>query len=91
VTTFVLLPFAKQLEKIANRLIPEKEEEKDVLFDERLLTMPAFAVAKAEDVAKARELLQLKDIFRYMDDYALTSGEYNTLRKAAAELILKLK
>jgi hypothetical protein len=47
--------------------------------------------AKAEDVAKARELLQLKDIFRYMDDYALTSGEYNAFRKAAAELILKLK
>ncbi len=57
VTTLVLLPFAKQLEKIANRLIPEKEEEKDVLFDERLLTMPAFAVAKAEDAAKQMAVL----------------------------------
>jgi len=60
VTTLVLLPFSKLLEKLANRLIPEKEEEKAVLFDERLLTVPAFAVAKAEDAA--REMAALAEV-----------------------------
>ena len=64
VTTFVLLPFTKQLEKLAIRIIPEKEDEKSVLFDARLLTVPAFAVAKAEDAAKDMAVLAEKAVLK---------------------------
>ncbi|MBE6847075.1 MAG: Na/Pi cotransporter family protein [Ruminococcus sp.] len=53
ITTFVLLPFTKQLEKLANTVIKEEaapKAEESVVLDERLLTMPAFAVAKAMEV-----------------------------------------
>ncbi len=63
VTTFVLLPFAKQLELLANKIIPEKAEpEETVLFDDRLLTVPAFAIAKAEDVAKEMAVLSRQSV-----------------------------
>ncbi len=49
VTTFILLPFIKQLERLANSIIPdvEKEEVQTVLLDERLLTVPALAVKES--------------------------------------------
>lgn len=51
VTTFILLPFAKQLEKLANKIIPDKETKKaepePVLLDERLLAVPSVAVEKS--------------------------------------------
>lgn len=52
VTTFILLPFTKQLEALANKIIPEKEEKDDtaVLLDERLLTVPTVAVEKSFDI-----------------------------------------
>lgn len=44
-TTIILLPFAKQLVKIAEKSIPENEEKKSVAFiDERLLNTPSVAV-----------------------------------------------
>ncbi len=50
-TTAILYPFTKQLEKIANKLVPEKEnEKKGKLLDERLLTVPSFAVTNSLDV-----------------------------------------
>lgn len=51
--TVVLMPFAKQLEKLANKIIkdePTAKVEENVMLDDRLLTMPAFAVAKANEV-----------------------------------------
>ena len=50
-TTLVLLPFSKQLEKLANKIIPEEKakEENDILLDERLLTVPTVAVEKSFD------------------------------------------
>lgn len=49
-TTFILLPFTKQLEKLANLIIKDKGEQKQTLLDERLLTVPSFAVSNAFDV-----------------------------------------
>ena len=50
-TTFILLPFSKQLEKLANKIISDKETKKvypePVLLDERLLTVPTVAVEKS--------------------------------------------
>lgn len=51
-TTLILLPFTKQLEKLANLIIKDKGDEgkKRILLDERLITVPSFAVTNALDV-----------------------------------------
>ena len=50
-TTALLFPFTKMLEAIANKLVPEVDGEKQgKLLDERLLTVPSFAVTNALDV-----------------------------------------
>ncbi len=50
-TTLILYPFTKQLEKFANKVVPVKEgEKKGKLLDERLLTVPSFAVTNSLDV-----------------------------------------
>lgn len=53
VTTAVLMPFTKQLEKLANFIVRDKKGNggKGTLLDERLIsTVPSFAVANAFDV-----------------------------------------
>lgn len=49
-TSLMLCPFCKQLEKLANLIIKEdvksKEENPLGVLDDRLLTMPAFAISK---------------------------------------------
>ncbi|MFA6948234.1 MAG: Na/Pi cotransporter family protein [Eubacteriales bacterium] len=51
-TTVVLLPFTKQLEKLACLTIREKKEEKEtyVFLDERLLLSPAFAINECQSM-----------------------------------------
>ncbi len=52
VTTVILLPFSKQLERFANRVLPDKVQDNpspQVLLDNRLLTMPSVAVKKSFD------------------------------------------
>ena len=47
VTTILLFPFTKFLEKSAIALVPEKKEkDKNVLLDDRLLLAPSFAIAE---------------------------------------------
>ncbi len=47
-TTALLIPFTKQLEKIANFVIrPSKKDEKGAFLDERLLNQPSVAVNEA--------------------------------------------
>ena len=47
VTTIILFPFTKMLEKMAVRLVPDKKQtSKSVLLDERLLLAPTFAIAE---------------------------------------------
>ncbi len=45
-TTIILFPFAKQLEKIALFVVKDKEDEKEVILDERLLLTPSIAIAQ---------------------------------------------
>lgn len=48
VTTIILFPFTKFLEKSAIAIVPEKEtKDKNVLLDNRLLLAPSFAIAEA--------------------------------------------
>lgn len=51
-TTAILLPFAKQLEKIANFVIRDKDKDdvREVILDERTLSVPTIAVNKSFDV-----------------------------------------
>ncbi len=45
-TTMLLFPFAKQLEKIALMVVKDKEDDKDVILDQRLLLTPSIAIAQ---------------------------------------------
>jgi len=53
VTTIVLLPFAKQLEMLANKLIPDTDKKSKhdelIVLDERLLAVPSMAVKNSFD------------------------------------------
>ncbi|MDE6730833.1 MAG: Na/Pi cotransporter family protein [Oscillospiraceae bacterium] len=55
-TTILLLPFAKGLEKIANKVLPDKNEEpveeKHALLDKRLLTTPSVAVTECDEASR---------------------------------------
>jgi len=50
-TTFLLLPFTKQLEALANKIIPEIEDadEHKIMLDDRLLAVPTMAVEQAAE------------------------------------------
>ena len=62
-STVILLPFAKQLEKISNVLVRDsKKKDEKVLLDERLMTVPSFAVAKAADVTAEMASLAKKSV-----------------------------
>lgn len=60
VTTILLFPFTKLLEKMAIRLVPEKKQSsKNVLLDERLLLAPTFAIAECyRQTIKMAELVE---------------------------------
>lgn len=50
-TTVIIFPFAGLLEKAVTAIVRDaKEKEEKELLDERLMTVPSFAVAKAGDV-----------------------------------------
>ena len=67
-TTFLLLPFTKQLEKIANFVIKDKDAtvQNSTILDERLITVPSFAVANAleavSDMAQTANIAFTKSI-----------------------------
>ncbi len=73
-TTIVLFPFSKYLEKLANKLVPEKEvESKGKLLDERLITVPSFAVTNALDV-----VVEMAEVSKAAFNKAISSiGNYN--------------
>ena len=80
VTTIILLPFSKQLEKLANKIIPEKEkkEEHEVFLDERLLAVPSVAVD--ESFKTVADMCRLSmEAFRkaidLLDDYSEEKSE----------------
>ena len=63
VTTVLLFPFAGLLEKLARLIIRDaKEEEAVILLDDRLMTVPSFAVAKAESVTGEMASLAKKSV-----------------------------
>ncbi len=63
-TTIMLFPFSKLLEKLVKLIIRDAKdtEESVVLLDERLMTVPSFAVAKAEDVTSEMATLAKRSV-----------------------------
>ena len=77
--TVVLLPFAKQLERLAYLTIPETEEEKQAkvdvfgILDERFLNSPTFAIEQCRSLtAKMAELSKesFLEAMEILDDYS---------------------
>jgi len=52
-TTFILFPFTKQLEYLANKVIPElgTSSESNLVLDERILSVPSIAVERSMNAA----------------------------------------
>ena len=79
-TTALLLPFTKQLEKLAYIVIPDEsgETETYTFLDERLLTSPSFAIAECGNmVNKMADLAQetLRDALVLRDNYTAEGAE----------------
>ena len=78
-TTLLLFPFAKQLEKLATKIVRDTpgEETKYELLDERLLAAPTIAIAQCNNtvavmghIAREAILLALETIVRYDEEKA---------------------
>lgn len=65
-TTIMLLPFAKQLEKIAKWAVKEKigRDEAPVFLDERLLITPSFAIVECKNLTGTMGIMAKKNFFR---------------------------
>ncbi len=50
-TVALLLPFTKLLEKLANKVLPDIQEEKSLLIDVRLMSTPSVAIAECNALA----------------------------------------
>ncbi len=68
VTTCMLFPFSRVLEKIANTLLPDKkaEETQDTLLDERLLATPAVALAACDESTETMEAIARRSLLAAM-------------------------
>ncbi len=87
-TTIILLPFSKQLEWLANKLVPDsgKPTASTIILDDRLLTVPTVAVEKSLDalidmckIVKTSLLGSVDLIFKYDEKKASDILEAETL------------
>ncbi len=65
-TTVMLLPFIKQLEKIAVSFVKDEKQDKDmkVILDERLLLVPSFAIKECHMLTEKMIIIAKKNFFR---------------------------
>ena len=67
VTTVILLPFTKQLEKIACKVVPgDTTHEKTELLDERLLSTTAVAIARCKELTNEMAEMASESFIRSM-------------------------
>ena len=85
-TTLILLPFTKQLEMIANKVIPDVEGEKepDFVLDERLFAVPALAIKDSTEVVVGMCHLSSKA-------FKKAAGMLNNYTEADAEKVQKME
>ena len=81
-TAFMLLPFAKIIERLAIKFIPEGENEqkRKVLLDDRLLLAPTFAVSEAY-----RQTIKMADLVEY--NFIFSSKMMKSYHQKKAEQI----
>ncbi len=58
-TTVLLFPFVKQLEKIADKVIKEDSNNKEIMLDERLLMSPELALIEAN-----QKVIEMTDLIK---------------------------
>ncbi len=58
-TTLLLFPFVKQLEKLADKIIKDDSNAKEVVLDERLLLAPKLAIIEAN-----QKLIKMTDLIK---------------------------
>ena len=65
-TTILLLPFIKQIEKLAvwSVKVKSEEDEETVFLDERLLLSPSFAIAECKKMTDKMAIMAKKNFFR---------------------------
>ena len=82
-TTFLLLPFVKQLEALANKIIPDIEEEKKttIMLDDRLLAVPTMAVEQSAEITIEMCTLSKEAVFDAME--LLTTYNEETFNKVS--------
>lgn len=90
-TTCILLPFSKILLKIAYAVVKdegaEKEVEKEVLFDERLLLSPGLAISQARSKVKEMSRLANVNIVKTLENFQnFNKKKSEEVKKAEAEL-----
>ena len=90
-TTFILLPFNKILLKIAYAVVKdegaEKEAEKEVLFDDRLLLSPGLAISQARSKVKEMSRLANENILRTMENFQnFSKKKSEEIKKAETKL-----
>lgn len=84
ITTILLLPFPKQLEKLAMIMVPEDHDQDTYAFlDERLLQSPSFAIQECEglvmkmaDMAHENVLRSISMIYHYKQELADEVEDY---------------
>jgi len=78
-STLILLPFGRLLEKMAYITIPEKEEKEEYqMLDERLLGTPAVAVERCKDTVTSMAQISvstIKQALNGFDSYTAKIGE----------------
>ncbi len=101
-TTIILLPFTKQLEKLARLLVKDKKtNESYVLLDDRLLLTPSFAIAQCREMtvqmanlAKNSLLASLELVREYASDKAdgilATEDEIDKLEDELGTYLVKI-
>ncbi|MCQ2740079.1 MAG: Na/Pi cotransporter family protein [bacterium] len=83
VTTGLLFPFTKQLEKLSKMVIPEHESDKQsVIIDDRLLMSPSFAVSECQ-----RQTLKMAELVEF--NIVNSAKMLKSYHKKKAEQILE--
>ena len=90
-TTCILLPFNKILLKIAYAIVKdegaEKEAEKEVLFDERLLLSPGLAISQARSKVKEMSRLAKENLIKSLANFeSFNKKRSEEIKKAEARL-----
>lgn len=88
-TTIIFFPFSKLIAKFVNFIIRDDEDnaQESLIFDERLLTVPAFALAKAREAAATMSSIANDSVSRSIELLKnFNSAEAEKIEKLENEL-----